>query len=79
MGDIQWHVFAYIVSKVEAPLVTSVDRVINNFLAYIAAPLKITFVLYIALTGIRIINGNVGDPARPSSAGSSNSALSRIS
>jgi type IV secretion system protein VirB6 len=59
MGDIQWHVFAYIVSKVETPLVTAVDRVINDFLNYIAAPLKITFVLYIALTGIRIINGNV--------------------
>lgn len=59
MDDIQWQVFTYIVSKVETPLITAVANVVNAFLAYVATPLKITLVLYIALTGIRIINGNV--------------------
>jgi type IV secretion system protein VirB6 len=44
MEDVQWQMFAYIVSQVETPLVTAVTDVSNSFLAYVAAPLKIATV-----------------------------------
>lgn len=61
MPDIQWQVFAYIVSQVETPLVNAVAQVMNAFLAFVAAPLKVALVLYIALTGILIIRGEVNE------------------
>lgn len=61
MGDIQWQVFAYIVSQVETPLVNAVAQVVNGFLSFVAAPLKIVLVLYIALTGILIIRGHANE------------------
>lgn len=45
MNDIQWQVFAYIVSQVETPLVSAVSQVVNAFLSFVAAPLKIALVL----------------------------------
>lgn len=61
MNDIQWQVFAYIVSQVETPLVSAVSEVVNAFLSFVAAPLKIALVLYIALTGILILRGEAGE------------------
>ena len=61
MSDIQWQVFAYIVSQVETPLVGAVTQVVNAFLAFVAAPLKVALVLYIALTGVRIILGETNE------------------
>lgn len=61
MPDLQWQVFAYIVSQVETPLVSAVAQVMNAFLALIAAPLKVALVLYIALTGILILRGEVNE------------------
>jgi type IV secretion system protein VirB6 len=61
MDDVQWQVFAYIVSQVETPLVSAVSEVINAFLSFVAAPLKVALVLYIALTGILIIRGEVNE------------------
>ncbi len=60
-GDIQWKIFAYIVSQVETPLVSAVTQVMNAFLSFVAAPLKIALVLYIALTGILIIRGQTDE------------------
>jgi len=57
-GDIQWQVFAYIVSQVETPLVSAVAQVVNAFLTFVGPPLKVALVLYIALTGILIIRGH---------------------
>ena len=34
MGDIQWQMFAYIVSQVETPLVSAVAQVVNAFLVF---------------------------------------------
>ena len=61
MGDIQWQVFAYIVSQVETPLVSAVSQVVTAFLSFVAAPLKVALVLYIALTGILIIRGEANE------------------
>lgn len=61
MPDIEWQVFAFIVSQVETPLVNTVAQVMNAFLALIAAPLKVALVLYIALTGILILRGEVNE------------------
>lgn len=61
MDDVEWEVFAYIVSQVETPLVTAVSDVTNAFLSFVAAPLKVALVLYIALTGILIIRGEVNE------------------
>ena len=61
MGDIQWQVFAYIVSQVETPLVSAVAKVVNAFLTFVAAPLKVALVLYIALTGILIMRGEANE------------------
>ncbi|BAU94188.1 MULTISPECIES: type IV secretion system protein [unclassified Agrobacterium] len=65
MNDIQWQVFAYIVSKVETPLMTAVASVMNAFLTFVAAPLKVALVLYIALTGILIIRGETNEAGAP--------------
>jgi type IV secretion system protein VirB6 len=62
MDDVQWKMFAYIVSQVETPLVTAVTQVSNSFLAYVAAPLKIALVLYVALTGFLIARGEAPAP-----------------
>ena len=62
MEDVQWQMFAYIVSQVETPLVTAVTDVSNSFLAYVAAPLKIALVLYVALTGFLIARGEAPAP-----------------
>lgn len=61
MEDVQWQVFAYIVSQVETPLVSAVSEVVNAFLSFVAAPLKVALVLYIALTGILIIRGEANE------------------
>ena len=61
MGDIQWQVFAYIVSQVETPLMAVVAEVLNAFLTYVAAPLRVALVLYIALTGLLVIRGEVNE------------------
>jgi type IV secretion system protein VirB6 len=58
MGNIQWQIFTYIVSQVETPLVNTVAQVTNAFLSYVATPLKVAAVLYIALTGILILRGD---------------------
>jgi type IV secretion system protein VirB6 len=60
-GDIQWQVFAYIVSQVETPLVSAVAQVVNAFLTFVGPPLKVALVLYIALTGILIIRGQTDE------------------
>ncbi|HYH37635.1 MAG TPA: type IV secretion system protein [Azospirillum sp.] len=59
MGDVQWRIFAYIVSQVETPLVAAVVQVLDAFLAFAAAPLRVALVLYIALTGLLILRGEV--------------------
>lgn len=61
MGDIQWQIFAYIVSQVETPLMAVVAEVLNAFLTYVAAPLRVALVLYIALTGLLVIRGEVNE------------------
>lgn len=60
MNDIQFKVFAFIVAQVETPLVDAVSQVVNAFLAFVAAPLKVALVLYIALTGVLILRGQAG-------------------
>ncbi|APH56980.1 Channel protein VirB6 [Granulibacter bethesdensis] len=60
-GNIQWQIFAYIVSQVETPLVSAVAQVMNAFLSFVSAPLKVALVLYIALTGILIIRGQADE------------------
>ncbi|SCX35828.1 type IV secretion system protein [Agrobacterium rosae] len=65
MGDIQWAVFGYIVSQVETPLVSAVATVTNAFLTFVAAPLKVALVLYIALTGVLIIRGETSEAGAP--------------
>lgn len=62
MEDVQWQMFAYIVSQVETPLVTATTDVINGFLAYVATPLKLALVLYVALTGFLIARGEAPAP-----------------
>ncbi|CAO3441205.1 type IV secretion system protein [Azospirillum endophyticum] len=57
MGDIQWQIFAYIVSQVETPLITTVAEVLNAFLRFVATPLRVALVLYIALTGLLVVHG----------------------
>ncbi|PWC40952.1 type IV secretion system protein [Azospirillum sp. TSO35-2] len=61
MGDIQWQIFAYIVSQVEAPLIVVVAEVFNAFLIYVAAPLRVALVLYIALTALLVVRGEVSE------------------
>ncbi|CAN7187567.1 type IV secretion system protein [Phenylobacterium sp. LjRoot225] len=60
-GDIQWQVFAYIVSQVETPLISVVAQVVGAFLTFVGPPLKVALVLYVALTGIRIITGHTDE------------------
>lgn len=62
MGDVQWQIFAYIVSQVETPLVTAVASVTSAFLSYVATPLKLALILYVALTGIAIVRGDTSNP-----------------
>lgn len=59
MGDIQWQIFAYIVSQVETPLVAAVADVLTAFLTFVVTPLRLTLVLYIALTGLLVLRGEV--------------------
>ncbi|MBP2307500.1 hypothetical protein GBZ48_22095 [Azospirillum melinis] len=59
MGDIQWQIFAYIVSQVETPLVDAVADVLTAFLIFVATPLRIALVLYIALTGLLVMRGEM--------------------
>jgi len=61
MGELQWQIFAYIVSQVETPLVAAVTEVLNAFLVFAAAPLRVALVLYIALTGILVLRGAVSE------------------
>lgn len=61
MPDIQWQVFAYIVSQVETPLISAVTQVMNTFLSFVASPLKVALVLYIALTGVLILRGQADE------------------
>jgi type IV secretion system protein VirB6 len=62
MGDVQWQIFAYIVSQVETPLVTAVTSVLSAFLGYVATPLKLALVVYVALTGIAMARGDIQTP-----------------
>ena len=62
MTTIGSQIFAYILSKVETPFVGAVTQVMNTFLAFMAAPLKVALVLYVALTGILIIRGECNEP-----------------
>ena len=57
MNEIQWQVFATIVSQVETPLMEAVAKVMTAFLSFVAAPLKVALVLYIALSGILVLRG----------------------
>lgn len=57
MDDVAFEIFAYIVSQVETPLISAVSEVFGAFLSYVAAPLKVALVLYIALTGLLIARG----------------------
>ena len=61
MGDVQWQIFAYIVSQVETPLIHAVAEVLSAFLAFVTAPLRVALVLYIALTGLLIFRGEVSE------------------
>lgn len=63
MEDIQWRIFAYIVAQVEVPLVDAVTDVMAAFLAYVATPLRLALVLYVALTGLALLSGRVTDTA----------------
>jgi type IV secretion system protein VirB6 len=63
--DIQWQIFAYIVSQVETPLMTTVTQVMNAFLAFVGPPLKVALVLYIALTGVLILRGETNEAGAP--------------
>jgi len=60
-NDIQWQVFAYIVSQVETPLISAVAQVVTAFLMFVGPPLKVALVLYIALTGVLIIRGQTDE------------------
>lgn len=62
MGDVQWNIFAYIVSQVETPLVQAVTDILNAFLAYVNAPFKLALILYVALTGILFFRGESSEP-----------------
>ncbi len=61
MGDVRWQIFAFIVSQVETPLIHAVAEVLNAFLTFVAVPLRVTLVLYIALTGLLVIRGEVNE------------------
>ncbi|UZO95027.1 Channel protein VirB6 (plasmid) [Roseomonas mucosa] len=61
-GDIQWQVFAYIVSEVETPLIAATTQVFNAFISYVQTPLKLALILYVALTGILFIRGEASEP-----------------
>lgn len=63
MEDIQWRIFAYIVAQVETPLIDAVNDVVAAFLAYVATPLRLALVLYVALTGLALLSGRATDPA----------------
>lgn len=62
MGDIQFAIFSYIVSQVETPLVAAVSGVFGAFLGFVAAPLRVALVLYVALTGLLIARGGTSEP-----------------
>lgn len=62
MGDIQFAIFSYIVSQVETPLVAAVNGVFGAFLGFVAAPLRVALVLYVALTGLLIARGGTAEP-----------------
>ncbi len=59
MADVQWQIFAFIVSQVETPLIQAVAEVLNALLTFMEVPLRVALVLYIALTGLLIIRGEV--------------------
>lgn len=61
MGDVQWQIFAFIVSQVETPLIHAIAEVLNAFLIFAAAPLRVALVLYIALTGLLVLRGEVNE------------------
>lgn len=61
MGNIQYLVFTYLVGLIEAPFLTATIQVMNAFLAFVATPLKVALVLYVALTGILIIRGDISE------------------
>lgn len=63
MPEVQWQIFAYIVSRVELPLISAVVDVTNTFLRFVATPLKVSLVLYIALTGVLILRGQFNETA----------------
>lgn len=62
MDDVAFEIFAYIVSQVETPLISAVSEVFGAFLSYVAAPLKVALVLYVALTGLLIARGETSEP-----------------
>lgn len=63
MDEIRFQIFAYIVSRVETPLVAAVNGVVTAFLAFAAQPLRVALVLFIALTGLTLARGATGEPA----------------
>ena len=62
MNDIQFSIFSYIVTQVETPLVAAVSSVFGAFLSFVATPLRVALILYVALTGLLLLRGGSAEP-----------------
>lgn len=54
-------IFQYLFDQVESPFLQSVGSLVTALISYAAAPLQISLVLYIALTGILVMRGQGGE------------------
>jgi type IV secretion system protein VirB6 len=61
---LQWTIFSFLVDHIEKPMTEQAITIMNAFLTYAGPPLKIALILYVTLTGILIIRGQI-DEAGP--------------
>lgn len=58
-----YSIFSYIVSAVETPLLVTIGQVTDAFVAYVSTPLRVLAILYIVITGIMLVRGELREPA----------------
>jgi len=59
--DPTYTIFSYVTSAVETPLLATIATISGAFLTYVATPLRVLSVLYLVMTGILLIRGELRD------------------
>lgn len=60
--DPTYSIFSYIVSAVETPLLVTIGSVTDAFVAYVSTPLRVLAVLYLIVTAVLLVRGELREP-----------------